>query len=247
MLLALALLLALDPVVTPPLDAAVPRHQAAMSAGDRLLFDGADDRATYSAAIKSYDDAIAAGDAPALVWARKAEACLRLGDVESESDTKLKLYKRGQAAADAGIAKDPRCDACWFWRGGTLGRWGQTRGILDSLFLIGDVKGAFTQALAIDPANHDAVLSLALVDQNVPGFAGGSVERAEAAMRKVLSTSPHFTRAMLDLAELLGERGEKEEARRWATKALNEQSPLHPGGHRKFDLKRAKALLAKWA
>ncbi len=217
-----------------------------LAQGEHLLFDASDDRATYDAAMRKFDAVIAAGDAPAVAWARKAETSLRLGDLATTAPAKLALYEKGQAFADDGIARDARCGDCWFWRGANLGRFGETRGVLNSLFGLNDVRNAFAKALEIDPKNDDAVLSLAIVDQKVPGFAGGDIKRAESTMRRVLKASPGFTRAMLDLAELLWERGENDEARRWAQKAIDEKNPLHAGSRRKFDLKRARSLLAAW-
>ncbi len=212
-----------------------------LSAADHLLRDAGNDRATYEAALKMYQ---AVPGQPAEVLAREAEAWMRIGDVTTGEDEKLALYKKGQAAADAAVAKDPRCARCWFWRGATLGRWGQTRGVLQSLFILDDVKTAFQKALAANPKSFDARLSLALIDAKVPGFAGGSTERAEKAMREVVKEQPRFTRARLDLAELLLEEGKKDEARSLIQGVLAEKAPLSPGQYRKFDEKRARKLLA---
>src|SRR5207253_5620835 len=123
---------------------------------------------------------------------------------------------------------------------------GQTRGVLQSLFVLGDVKTSFERVIAIEPDNFDALLSLALIDANVPGFAGGSLERAETTMRKVVARAPKFTRARLDLAETLWSAGKKDEARALAQGVVDETAPLYAGEYRKFDKKRAQTLLASW-
>src|ERR1043165_9966391 len=137
----LALMAAQDaapPAVTPAVD---------FSEADRLLFDGPDERANYEKALKLYEAVV---DPPPALLAREAQAWLRIGDLEKDDDKKLGIYKRGQAAADAGLAKDAKCADCWFWHGATLGRWGQTRGVLQSLFILDDVKQSFQKALAAD-------------------------------------------------------------------------------------------------
>jgi tetratricopeptide (TPR) repeat protein len=220
-----------------------------LTQADQLLRETNDDLASYQGAVAIYDAMIAAGDAPSSVYGHEAQAYLRLGDLisaEKDEDKKLATYKKGQAIADAGIAKDARCASCWFWHGATLGRWGETRGIMQSLFILGDVKTAFQKVLSIEPDNEDATLSLALIDAKVPGFAGGSIERAEAAMRKVVAKLPKFTRARLDLAEVLWDDGKKDEAKALAAGVVVEKDPLHRGEWRKFDVKRAQKLLASW-
>jgi hypothetical protein len=219
---------------------------ASLAQADHLLRESTDDVAAYQGAITLYDAMIAAGDAPSSVYGSDAQAYLRLGDLQKDEDTKLATYKKGEAVADAGIAKDARCASCWFWHGATLGRWGETRGIMQSLFILGDVKSAFQKVVAIEPDNYDAALSLALIDAKVPGIAGGSLERAETAMRKVVAKAPRFTRARLDLAEVLWDAGKKDEAKSLVDGVVAEKDPMHPGEWRKFDVKRAKKLLASW-
>src|SRR5947209_181892 len=114
-----------------------------IDSADRMLHDAGDDVASYTAALAGYDAAIAAGDAPSSVYGHSAEAILRLGDLAKSDDDKLALYTKARARAEAGTAKDPACTSCWFWRGASIGRFGQTRGIVQSMFLFGDVKGSF--------------------------------------------------------------------------------------------------------
>ena len=219
----------------------------AVDSPDALLKEGPDEKATYLAAINLYGTAPSDRAPSATAWGHVAEAWLRIGDLEGDDDHKLAAYEKGLAAAEKGIALDDQCTECWFWKGADLGRYGQTKGILKSLSLLGDVKGAFQKVLAIDPKHMDARLSLGLIDQKVPGFAGGSVERAEVTFRGVLKDAPGFTRARLDLGELLWDAGKKDEARKLALSVLDEKAPLYPGEHRKFDVKRARKLLASWS
>lgn len=238
------------PVAPPAAGNAEPSAAAleAFARGEKLLMDDDNTRANLEAAVAAYDDALKAGLPPqraAVVHSQKAMAYLRLGDLEPKDDRKLDIYKKGQAEAEKGIKLDPACAECHYQRGGNLGRWGQTRGVMRSLFILGDVKGAFKTALKHNPQHIDSMLALGLVDQKVPGFAGGSGSRAEAAFRAVLKKSPNHTRAMLDLAELLEEDDREEEAATWARKALDEKSPALPGEWRKFDRARAEKFLKK--
>jgi len=219
-----------------------------LTRGEKLLWNSADDAPTYNQAIAAFDEALKGeSDKPrlAIIHARRSEALMRLGDLSSSKDDKKTFYDKGKAAAQTAIGLDARCSRCHFWFAANVGRWGQTKGVLQALSLLDDIKNGFSTALKLNPNDHDARLALGKIDEAVPGFAGGSVERAEAAFRDVTKRDPHHTRAMLDLAELLKNEGRKPEARDWATKALKESAPTHRGEHRKFDVPRAKQILAE--
>lgn len=217
---------------------------------DRLLHHEDDTPANLRAAIEAYEEAVALGltdpDA-ARAHAHRGLAWLRLGDLAKDDGQKLRYYALGTAAADEGIKRDKACADAWFYRGATLGRYGETKGVLKALSLLGDVKGAMQTALKLDPSHSDAMLALGKIDEAVPAIAGGSDERAEAYFRKALKMDPHFTRAMLDLAELLIRDDRLEEAKKLCDAALAERTPSRPGEWRKFDVARARKLLQQIA
>jgi tetratricopeptide (TPR) repeat protein len=215
----------------------------AMSDGDRLLFDGADDVATYRAALARYDEVPATS---AHVFERRAEAWFRLGELATETSERLDDYQHGKEAAEKAIALDASCSRCQFWRGANMGRYGQVDGILKSLFALDDVKKTFRRAVEIDRNNVDARLALANIDAKVPSIAGGDVDRAIRAMRTLVADSPHFTRAKLDLAELLHDRGKSDEALALAQSVLVESAPQNRSEHRKLDVPRARRHVREW-
>jgi tetratricopeptide (TPR) repeat protein len=232
-------------------DGGPPPQPSALDEGQRLLFDDADSATAYRAALAAFDRALVEPGADAarrgLVQGRRAEAFLRLGDVTDDKNQKLRAYEQGRAAAEAGIAIAPRCTQCWFWRGATIGRFAQIKGVMQSLMLVGDVKKSFEKVLEIDPNDLDAQLSLGKMDEALPGIAGGSTERARKRFEDVVKKNPRFTRAVLDLAELLAREGEDAAAATLAQRVLAERRPLFPGEHRKFDVPRARKLLAELA
>lgn len=227
----------------PPADA--PGAQRLQEA-DRLLHDADDTEANLLAAIQAYSEAVKLG-LPDRVAARalghRGLAYLRLGDHQKDDARKLRLYELGTRSADEGLKRDPNSADAWFYRGATLGRWAETKGVLKALFLLDDVRGAFERALKSDPSHADAVLALGKVDEALPGFAGGSTERAESRFRAALKLDPEFSRAALDLAELLADDGRKDEARALCEAVLQQKKPSRPGEWRKFDVPRARRLL----
>lgn len=221
----------------------------ALARADKLLMEEDNTVANLQASLKAYDEALATGLAPpkaAWVHARKSMALFRLGDLASGTDAKCAWYKQGQKEAEKGIGLDPKCADAYFYKATNMGRCGEQRGVMQSLFMVKDVVGAFKTAVSVEPGHADSLLALAMVDARLPSFAGGSNSRAEAGLRNLLKQHPHFTRGTVALAELLADMGRKQEAVRLAEQVVQEPSPQSPGDWRKFDKPQAEALLKKW-
>src|SRR5256885_6759694 len=59
------------------------------------------------------------------------------GDVRARTtEEKLEAYDRGRQAAQRAMELAPKSAAARFWYGTNTGRWGQTKGVLRSLFLL---------------------------------------------------------------------------------------------------------------
>jgi tetratricopeptide (TPR) repeat protein len=168
---------------------------------------------------------------------------LRQGDLEGNEKKKIAFYESGMEEAKAAVAADDSCADAWFFKGATVGRWAQQKGMVKALTHLGDIRGAFQAAVKRDPHHPGALLALAIIESQVPALMGGSSSGAEKHFRAVLTENPHHTRGMLDLAEFLMNDDRKPEAIQWAKKARDETAPAFPGEWRKFDKARANALL----
>ena len=172
-----------------------------------------------------------------------ARAYLRWGDLEKGNDAKIALYEKGQAAGKKGEGVDPKNPHAIFWGTANLACVGRTRGVMNSLFMIGDLKKGMNRALEIDANYHWARNTLGEIDHSVPGIAGGSDDRAEKSYLEVLRRDPHFTPTMVLLAKLKRDRGDDEEAKAWAQKVLDEKGAHPYNDWLKFDKRDAKAIL----
>jgi tetratricopeptide (TPR) repeat protein len=196
--------------------------------------------ALYEAALK---DASLDKKVQAAAWTDVSRAYLRLGDLTKGDDAKIALYEKGQAAGKKAESLDSKSAAAIFWATANLACVGRTRGVMNSLFMIGDLKKGMNQALAIDPNFHRARNTLGEIDHAVPGIAGGSDDRAEKAYLEVLRRDAHFTPTMVLLARLYQDKGDEDEAKKWAQKVLDEKSPHPRNDWVKFDKRDAKAIL----
>jgi tetratricopeptide (TPR) repeat protein len=173
-----------------------------------------------------------------------ARVCFIWGDIRAAGrDQKLEAYDQGREAAKRAIELDPKNAAAHFWYGTNTGRWGQTKGVVRSLFLLPTVQEEIQTVLALDP-KFTAVYSLAgNVYYEVPGLLGGDLNKAEEMFRKGLELDPKFTGMRVGLAKTLIKRGRIAEARRELQAVLDEKEPRNLADWTVKDTRDARALL----
>ncbi len=94
-----------------------------------------------------------------LYW-RAARETLELGDAAEDDkaakDVILKIFEQGEKYADMAIAANPQNNLAYYWKSSNIGRWGQVKGILNSLFKAGPMKELLVKDLSLDPNHPDA-------------------------------------------------------------------------------------------
>jgi tetratricopeptide repeat protein len=157
-----------------------------------------------------------------------SRACFIWGDVRARSDEeKLAAYERGREAGRRAVELEPKGFLGHLWYAINTARWGQTKGVVRSLFLLPTVREEVRVLLELAP-DVPAVYALAgNVDLEVPGPLGGDVDRAEAAFRKGLQLDPAFTGLRVGLAKVLVKKSRLAEARRELQAVLHEKDPTN--------------------
>jgi hypothetical protein len=239
---------------TPAPAPAVPAPTTTTPAADplaeprQLVETAANTVANLKRAIGLYEAALVDTTLPVRArsdgWADVSRAYLRWGDLEKSDAVKLGLYEKGQAAGKKGEALEAAHADAIFWATANMACVGRTRGVMNSLFMLGDLRKNLNRVLALNPNHHLARNTLGEIDHAVPGLVGGSDERAEQGYLEVLRRDPHFTHAMLLLGRLKKDRGDEAAARSWAQKVLDEKAPSLPNDWKKLDVPDARALLA---
>ena len=102
----------------------------------------------------------------------------------ASKDDALAMYKEGMELASQAIDLNPDSAWAYYWRATNLGSWGSTKGIADSLGSLGDMKADLHACLKIDPEHGDAWSVLAIINADVPGVLGGSIDKAVSQDRK---------------------------------------------------------------
>lgn len=179
-------------------------------------------------------------------WVNVARARLRLGDA-TKGDDAVKQYELGRKAAQAALALDANDDEALFWDTAHLACIGRTKGIVNSLFMLGDLKRGLERTLELNPNNHYARDTLAKVYHEVPGIMGGDDEKAEELLLEVLRRDPKFTSTMVTLGQFYIDQRRYAEARRWLQQVIDMPSSesSRPNDHWRFNVPDAKRELAR--
>lgn len=167
-----------------------------------------------------------------------------VGDVRATTtDEKLAAYDRGRELGKRAVELAPRDPEAHVWYGINTGRWGLTKGVMRSLFLLPTVREQVEATLALDPRNLRALALSGNVYLEVPGLFGGDKEKAEQQFRQALEIDPRFTVARVDLARVLIATGRHAAARRELQRVIDEKAPNSIADWTVKDLPRARQLL----
>jgi tetratricopeptide (TPR) repeat protein len=173
-----------------------------------------------------------------------AQAAFLWGDIRARTtEDKLAAYERGRQAGQRAVELAPRNALAHLWLAVNAGRWGQTKGVLRSLFLVPTVREHMEAALELDPKLLPAYTLAGTVYAEVPGLFGGDLEKSEALFRKGLALDPRWTGARVGLARTLLKRGRRDEARRELEAVVAEREPRNLADWTLKDSREARELL----
>lgn len=181
-------------------------------------------------------------DAQAL-W-RLGRALVRRGEREKNRKEKLKLFYRAQELIKRSIKNDPAFAESHFWLGLAMGRTGETRGILKSLFLVGPIRREMRRTLELDPRHGGAHHVLGEMLRQIPGFAGGSKRGAVKELETAVALGPNYTAHYPALAQAYLDYGKPEEAKAALRKIFDVKEPDDPGEYQE-NLQEARSMLEK--
>src|SRR5437870_2765535 len=167
-----------------------------------------------------------------------------VGDVRATtSDEKLAAYDRGREVGKRAVELAPKSHDAHLWYAINTARWGETKGVLRSLFLPPTIREELGILLELDPRSVRAHILAGNVFLEVPGFAGGGRAKAEEHFKKALEIDPRFTNARVDLARVYIADARYADARRELTRVVNETSPSVVADWTVKDAPRARKLL----
>ena len=173
-----------------------------------------------------------------------SRACFLAGDVRAKTpEDKLAAYDRGREIGERAVELAPRDEEAHVWFALNTGRWGQTRGVLRSLFLLPMMFRELDIILSLNPRSVRGRALAGNVYAEVPPLLGGDRAKAEEHFKKGLEIAPRFTVLRIDLARLYIATGRYDEARRQLRAVLAERAPTSLADWTVKDQPRARELL----
>jgi len=167
-----------------------------------------------------------------------------IGDVRATTaEAKLAAYDRGREIGRRAVELAPKSHDAHLWYAINTARWGETKGVLRSLFLLPRIRQELEILLELDPRSVRAHVQAGNVLLEVPGFAGGDRVKAEEHLKKALEIDPRFTNARVDLARVYIADARYADARRELQRVVNETSPSVIADWAMKDAPRARKLL----
>ena len=93
-----------------------------------------------------------------------------------------------------------------YWYGVAMGQKGQTLGVLNALFMAGDIRAVCDKAIALDPGYGDPYYLKAKLDDAIPTVAGGDKARMGQLYAQALALDPANIWYLTDFAVALKSR-----------------------------------------
>jgi tetratricopeptide (TPR) repeat protein len=149
--------------------------------------DALHDQGKYAEAKQLLLDSLAgaaSGKEKAELYWRAARETLELGDQAEDAKQPaaaiLKIFEEGEGFANKAIEADPQNDLGYYWKSSNIGRWGQTKGILNSLFKAGSMKDLLVKVVGLNKDRSDAYHVLGQLYRELPGrpLSFGNIDEA---------------------------------------------------------------------
>ncbi len=150
-----------------------------------------------------------------------------LGDEAKTKGEKLVLYEKGKDLAEIAIKLDEQAVWAHFWYVVNLGRIGQTKGVLNSLASVPEIKKELDKILKIDPHHTGALDVKAMLYYELPGLLGGNLNKSFEALNQGIAIDSNYALLYVDMGKVLIKKKEYEQARWYLKKTLELQKPTY--------------------
>jgi tetratricopeptide (TPR) repeat protein len=166
-----------------------------------------------------------------------------LGDKAASKEDKVNLYTTGMEHGKEAKKADDKCAEAHFWYMVNMGRIGQTKGVLNSLFMVPDIREEIDKVLKIDPEHTGALDAKAMLYFELPGVLGGSLSKSVECLNQAIAIDSNYTLLYVDMAKVYIKKDDFEKARWFLQRALKITDPSYPADHILDDKPEAEALL----
>lgn len=172
-----------------------------------------------------------------------SHVCFLLGDKALIKEEKLDLYNQGKDYGEKAKKIDKGCAEAHFWYMVNMGRIGQTKGVLNSLFMVPDIRDEIEMVLKINPEHTGALDAKAMLFFELPGVLGGSLNKTIDCLNDAIALDSNYTLLYVDMAKAYIKKEDYEKARWYLSRALEITDPTYLADHILDDKPEAVQLL----
>jgi len=195
--------------------------------GDEL-YNEMKDMASAKEAEALYREALLMMDNKYEAFWRISRILYYIGEHTEKKKERQTIFAQGVYYAQKAIDLEPEKPDGHYWHGVNNGKYGETRGVLKSLFLVKPIKEAMNKVIELDRSYEDGGPDRVLgrVYFKLPGFAGGSKEKSLEHLLKSKEYGPNDAVTRIYLAETYLSQDEKDKAREELEYVLNMEPDL---------------------
>lgn len=172
-----------------------------------------------------------------------SKVCYLMGDAQDKKDDKLKFYNKGIEYGKKAIDIDKNSVWAHFWYMVNLGRSGQTKGVLNSLGIVPDIKKEIDIILKLDPKHTGAMDAGAMLYYELPGLMGGNLNKSIEYLNRAIEIDSNYTILYVDMAKVYIKKKDYEKARWFLNRVLEINSPKYEADYILDDKPEALKLL----
>jgi tetratricopeptide (TPR) repeat protein len=187
------------------------------------LFNEMKDMSAAKEAEALYHKAIGQMDNRYEAFWRLSRILYYIGEHTEKKKEKKSIFAQGVYYAERAIDLEPEKPDGHYWHGVNNGKYGETRGVLKSLFLVKPIKQAMNKVIELDRSYEEGGPDRVLgrVYFKLPGFAGGSKEKSLEHLLKSKEYGPSDAVTRIYLAETYLELDEIDKAKQELDYVLN--------------------------
>lgn len=195
--------------------------------GDEL-YNEMKDMASAKEAERLYREALLMMDNKYEAYWRISRILYYIGEHTEKKKERQTIFAQGVYHAQKAIDIESEKPDGYYWHGVNNGKYGETRGVLKSLFLVKPIKEAMNKVIELDRSYEEGGPDRVLgrVYFKLPGFAGGSKDKSLEHLLKSKEYGPNDAVTRIYLAETYLAKDEKDKAREELEYVLNMEPDL---------------------
>ena len=179
-----------------------------------------------------------------IFW-RKSHLCFERGYANKKNSKKKDWYEKGEKFAEWAIEKNPNNPEAHFWFATNKGSLGKLNGVLNSLFMVDDLKKEANTVIKLDSTHAGAHMILGEVYKSLPGLFGGDKQKALEEFETAVQKDSLYTAVYISLANTYRDMKKQEKAKETLYKLISMDTSRDIRRLELYEKKDAKELLEK--